>query len=102
MSYIDTLGYIGTVFLVSSLLPQIYKTYKTKKHDDISFLYLIFQIFTCIILMTYTILIDSMPLIISNACILVEIFALIYFKFKYKNYLDPNTHINLDLKITSV
>ena len=36
-------GYIGCVLSLSTLLPQIYKNYKSKTMNDVSFIFIILQ-----------------------------------------------------------
>ena len=79
----DVVGYLAGCFLVSNLIPQIIHTYKTKSAVDISFVFLFMTLNTCILFLTYGILINANPLIISNAIVLFEGFILLYFRILY-------------------
>lgn len=81
----DTFGYIGSVFLVITLIPQLVKTYRTKSADDISRGFVFFALLTTIIYLIYGILIDQNPIIVANSLLLVENFILLYFKYIYGN-----------------
>lgn len=84
---IDALGFVGGVLLVIGFIPQVYIAFKTKKVDDISLLFIIFQMLTCILLITYTTLIGATPLLVANTGILFQLFLLLYAKFKYSGEL---------------
>ena len=60
------IGYIGGTLLNITFIPQIYKTFKTKKTDDISIYFMASQLITSIFCLTYAVLLDENPLIISN------------------------------------
>ena len=45
---------------------------------------------TCILLITYTTLIDATPLLVANTGILFQLFLLLYAKFKYSGELKLN------------
>ena len=89
---IDILGFIGGMFLVVGFIPQVYVVFKNKKIDDISLLFIIFQIITCIILMSYTLIIKALPLFIANTGIIIQLIMLLYAKLKFKN----NNNLNID------
>ena len=88
---IEILGFIGGMFLVVGFIPQVYVVFKSKKVDDISLLFIIFQIITCVILMSYTMIINALPLFIANTGILTQLLMLLYAKFKFKN-----NNLNID------
>ena len=80
---ITIIGYVGGTLLNITFIPQIYKTFKTKKTDDISIYFMCLQIITSIFCLTYSILLDENPLIISNSILLCEILALFIGKIMY-------------------
>ena len=63
---ITIIGYVGGTLLNITFIPQIYKTFKTKKTDDISIYFMCLQIISSIFCLSYSILLDENPLIISN------------------------------------
>ena len=79
----DILGYIGAFFLVITLLPQVIYTYKRKKAEDISYIFLFFQVTTCLLFLSYGILLEENPLIIANSIVLCLNFVLVYFRIIY-------------------
>ena len=79
----DIFGYIGSVLLPITLIPQLYHTYKSKKVDDISYIFICLQILTCIFFFTYGIFLDATPLIIANSLVFLQLIVLMSFKIKY-------------------
>ena len=92
---IDILGFVGGLLLVIGFIPQVYVVFKNRKVDDLSLIFIIFQILTCIILMTYTNIIGALPLFIANTGILFQLILLLYaklsFKTNYKIHKDTQT-----------
>ncbi|MCE9541855.1 hypothetical protein K8R03_04865 [Candidatus Kaiserbacteria bacterium] len=54
---------VGTVLM----LPQVYKSLKTKQVDDVSWMMLILYVLNCALWLSYGLLIDALPLVITNA-----------------------------------
>lgn len=79
----NAIGYIGGFLLIITLLPQIYHTFKTKQTRDISLLFMILEIVTCIFFFTYGIIINENPLIMANGVVLFELFSLLYAKLRF-------------------
>lgn len=90
---VTIIGYIGGTLLNITFIPQLYQTFKTKKTDDISLYFMCLQIITSIFCLTYSILLDENPLIISNSILLCEILALfsgkIMYSYIYKKQKGP-------------
>lgn len=95
------IGYTGGTLLNITFLPQIYKTYKTKRTEDISLLFMILQVITSILYVVYSFLLNEQPLIVSNIILLVELLALlvgkvlfsVVYKEKGNNIALNNHHI---------
>lgn len=80
----ELFGYLGSSLLIISLMPQIYKSYSTKKLEDLSALTLGFQLSTASFLLTYSIIIKEIPMIYGNSGVLLELFLLCFAKWKYR------------------
>ena len=89
---IELVGYAGGILSSSMLFPQVYKTYKIKKVDDISLCFLYMSIISCILWDSYALIIFDKPLIFSSSVAFISNMMLLYLKWKYK----PNLE---DLKI---
>ena len=78
-------GYAGMITGVSFLLPQVYKTYKTKSVEDLSWGMLALFFLNCVFWTTYGVLLGSLPLVLTNGTALVVNLALITLKIRYRN-----------------
>ena len=79
----DILGYVGGFIISITLIPQLIKTYKTKRAHDISPLFVILAFLTTLIYLSYGILINETPIIAANSVLLFQNFLLLYFKYIY-------------------
>ncbi len=77
-------GYSAAAFLSILFIPQVYKTFKTKDVNGLSYMFLFLQIITSALFITYGFLIDSIPVIIANTSTLLCNILLIFAKVKYK------------------
>ena len=85
------IGYIAAFLLSFLLVPQTYKTYKTKNIKAISSCFLYFQIITTLLWIIFGIgfLIDSntdgIPIVIANISLLINAIFLLYLKYQNEN-----------------
>ncbi len=63
---IEILGYIAATFGTCMMLPQVYKSIKTKKVNDISTTMLVTYIISCSLWCVYGYLIGSLPIVLGN------------------------------------
>jgi MtN3 and saliva related transmembrane protein len=89
---ITTVGYIGAVLLDITLLPQLYKTFKSKQTRDISIYFMFLQIITCILFLIYGILLNETPIMMANSILMLELLVLLYAKILY-SYCRTDTSI---------
>ena len=68
----DILGFSASLSLTITLLPQLYKTFKHKKLDDISYGFFFLNILTCTLFLSYGILLNEIPLILANIVVLTQ------------------------------
>ena len=64
--YIEFFGYFAAILTTAAFLPQLIKTLKTKKADDISFITLIIFIIGVLSWIIYGYKIASMPILLAN------------------------------------
>ena len=83
MSYI--IGYLGCTLSSSFLFPQLYKTYTTKKADDLSYAFLFTGLAASILWEIYGISIIDYPVITSSAINLLNNITLISLKYTYRH-----------------
>lgn len=81
----NVIGLIASIVGVSIMLPQIFKSIKTKSVVDISWGMLILYCINCFLWLIYGILISAIPVIATNAIALVISVFQILLKFKYRS-----------------
>ena len=85
------IGYLGSIMLGILLIPQVWTTYKTKKVEGISSLFLYFELVTVTLWIIYGIgfiiedNIDGLPIIIANTALLINVIILLIMKYIYTN-----------------
>ena len=85
------IGYLGSIMLGILLIPQVWTTYKTKKVEGISSLFLYFELVTVTLWIIYGIgfiiedNIDGLPIIIANTALLINVLILLIMKYIYTN-----------------
>lgn len=104
MSYQTTeiFGYLAAATLLSTLIPQLVKTIRKKKVDDISYVFVFLQVLTSIFFLIYGLLLKENPLIIANSLLLVQTLLMLGLKIVYSNNninsAKNNQNLNLDIK----
>ena len=79
----EVFGYIATTLTVTFSLPQLWKTYKTKNVEAISWLSAIMGLFLIISWLVYGYGINSIQLMITNGICFIWQSILVAFLFKY-------------------
>ncbi len=80
---IDIVGYLAAIVGTSLMLPQVIKSFKTKKVDDISSMMLMLYFLNCCLWLAYGIMISAFPVIICNFIALLISIAQIAIKIKF-------------------
>jgi len=83
VSVTNIFGYSAAVSLIVTMLPQLYFTWRTKKMDDISYIFLGMQLLTCFLFLIYGILLNEIPLILANSLVASQSLTLCIFKYSY-------------------
>ena len=68
---IEIFGYIAAVLTTAAFLPQLIKTFKTKKADDVSLITLIMFIIGVLCWIIYGYKISSIPILLANLITLI-------------------------------
>ncbi len=79
----NIIGYVGTGVLAITLIPQVYKTFRSKQANDLSWTYLFLQIVANILFIIYGFGIGSLPVVISNCMVSVLSLSLVFAKCKF-------------------
>jgi len=85
MEFAELFGYAGTVTAVSFMIPQVWKTWRTKSVRDISWGMLAILFLNCIFWFIYGVLLDRAPLMLANGVAFVVICAQIALKVRYRS-----------------
>ena len=80
MSLEDNLVYTASTLCVISLIPEVYIAFKNKG-TEISYGFLCIQITATTIWIAYEVVIDSIPLLIADSCILGQLLFLCTYKY---------------------
>jgi len=81
--FTDFIGYLAGTLLTICFLPQIFKTIKIKKADEVSMVMLILSFCSALLYEIYAFLLGLWPVLVMNGIfallIVVEIFLKIYY-----------------------
>lgn len=81
----DIIGYVGTGVLTVTMIPQVYKTFRERRADDISIAYLFLQITSNILFIMYGFCINSIPIIVSNVMVVSCSMSIVLGKFLFRD-----------------
>ncbi len=85
MDNTQILGFIAGIFTGISLLPQLIKIIKEKKTEAISTWMLLILMGGLALWISYGVLINNLPIIITNAFSLLINIAIIFFRYRFRN-----------------
>lgn len=78
----DALGYIAALFATGSFIPQVWKTWRTRSAEDLSYLMLFLHITGMALWGTYGFLLGAAPIVVANAVAILLDVALIVMKLR--------------------
>ena len=81
--YIEFFGYFAAILTTLAFIPQLIKTLKTKKADDVSLTTLIMFLTGVAAWIIYGIQISSRPILIANTITFLLNFLILVFKLIY-------------------
>jgi len=81
----EIMGLIGSLTLCISALPQIVKTYRTKKADDLSISYLIILMLGMALMMIYSLHLGDPIFIFGNSLSVLSTGVLIFLCLRYRS-----------------
>ena len=84
MDFKNIVGIAGSIFSSVSFLPQVIKLWKTRSAKDLSMMTLLFLILNVSTWLTYGVLINDLPIIITNIIVLSMVLLMVYFKLTFK------------------
>ncbi|MFA9187620.1 SemiSWEET transporter [Flavobacterium sp. FBOR7N2.3] len=84
MNFIDVLGFSAGICVTISVIPQIWKVWKTKKVKDISLLTFSILTFGIAMWVVYGVLKNDLPIIVTNSISLSLNIVMVYFIIYYE------------------
>ncbi|MBN1416473.1 MAG: hypothetical protein JW973_15320 [Bacteroidales bacterium] len=87
---IDIIGYSAAFFGTILMLPQVYKTYRTRHVTDISMVMLIIYIINCSLWGVYGFFLHSVPMLLCNGIALVIGLLMVIMKILFSEPADKN------------
>ena len=78
----DVLGYTAAVFATGSFIPQVWKTWRTRSAEDISFLMLFLHITGMVLWGPYGFLLGAAPIGVANAIAVLLDIVLVVLKVR--------------------
>lgn len=78
-------GYSAAAIGTCLMLPQVYKTFRTKSVEDVSWGMLILYFLNCALWLVYGFLIDSNPLLLTNATALLISCIQMFLTYRYSS-----------------
>jgi len=81
---VELIGLLAAVLTTAAFIPQVYKTWKTRDVESLSFPMLALFFTGVSLWLVYGIYLSSPSLIFANSVTVVSAFFLIYFKIKYQ------------------
>ena len=84
MDWIEATGLFGSFLTSITFIPQVYKTWQTRKVGDLSLAMLLIVLTSCMVWMVYGVALNLRPVIIANGIIGALSVLLIYFKLTFK------------------
>jgi len=84
----DYIGYTGSLLISINLIPQIYHIYRIKNAKSISIISFIINVISSILMIIYGLLIQKIPIIISNSMVLIFSIIMLFLKYLYKEEND--------------
>ena len=85
MNIHEICGYISGFLFSVSLVPQVYKSYKTKQLRDLSLIHQMIFLFGMVLLLDYSIYEDLKPVYIPASCEAFFMILLFCMKLYYRN-----------------
>ena len=83
MEWITVFGVIAAILVNVAFLPQIIKSWKTKKTEDISLLMYLLYSMGVLMWLIYGIIIKNVPIIISDSIGIFFVLSVLYLKIKH-------------------
>lgn len=85
MEGIQIFGFVAGTVTALGMIPQLIKTWKTKKVDELSIKMFLLYILGFSMWITYGVIRSDVPIIVTNSLSITITAIMIFLKLKYKN-----------------
>lgn len=82
---VDAIGYLAGILNMIAFLPQLIKTARTRKADDLSMVMLAISFITLVLYIVYGLMLNLVPVVITLSIALVILIAQIALTLKYRS-----------------
>ncbi len=83
MTYLECIGPLAALLTTCSFMPQVYRTWKTRSTESLSWTMLCIAVAAAFLWLSYGVYVQDLIIIISNSIMGVLQMILLYFKFKF-------------------
>jgi MtN3 and saliva related transmembrane protein len=80
----ELIGMMGSLILCASTIPQIIKTYQTKRSNDLSILYLTTLLLGMVFMVIFSLHVGDPVFIFGNSLSVISVGILIFFSLRYR------------------
>ena len=87
---IDLMAYLGGSFLMVCYLPQIVRTWRTKKVEDLSMWMIVLTLGSAVFYEIYASMLDLIPVIVMNGVFLVLVFIQLLLKLVFDRRVEAS------------
>ena len=84
MDFTEAIGLFGAFLTSVTFIPQVYKTWQSKRVDDLSLTMMLIVLLSTVVWLTYAFSLMLWPVIIANSIVCALSLMLIYFKLTFK------------------
>ena len=82
---VDAIGYLAGILNMIAFLPQLIKTARTRKADDLSMVMLAISFITLVLYIVYGLMLNLAPVVITLSIALIILIAQIVLTLKYRS-----------------
>jgi MtN3 and saliva related transmembrane protein len=83
MSWIEIFGFAAGVVTAIGMMPQLVKTVKTKKVDELSIQMFLIYLLGFIMWITYGVVQEDLPIVVTNSISVILTLIMIYLKIRF-------------------
>ncbi|MCH7850355.1 MAG: lipid-A-disaccharide synthase N-terminal domain-containing protein [Nanoarchaeota archaeon] len=83
MNLVTALGFLAALLTTIAFIPQVIKSWKTKKTKDVSLAMFIILVVGIFLWLIYGLLVKDLPLIVANLITFILVSSILFLKLKH-------------------